>query len=221
MPVKKSAAVSAPPVSKPVTPPAKTAVPLGGDRLAALHIIKEKTLDCTRCTAFSGRTQAVFGVGNVQARVVFFGEAPGADEDRLGEPFVGKAGQLLNKIIEACTFKREDVYIMNVCKCRPPENRTPLEDEIENCREFFEAQFAVLEPEYIVCLGATAVKALFGKSAAIGKLRGKLHDWRGSKVLATYHPAYLLRNPEAKKDVWADMQILLRDMGITLPAKSS
>jgi uracil-DNA glycosylase len=166
------------------------------------------------------RTQTVFGVGNPMSKVVFFGEAPGADEDRQGEPFVGRAGQLLNKIIEACTWKREEIYIMNVIKCRPPDNRRPEEDEVENCAEYRNHQFDIIRPQYIVCLGATAAQALLGKTWTIGKARGKLHDWNGMKVLATYHPAYLLRNPEAKKDVWQDMQLLLKDMGIEVPKKA-
>jgi uracil-DNA glycosylase family 4 len=196
----------------------KTALP--DDRAAALAVIEEQVCQCVRCPVLvKNRTKTVFGVGNPHARVVFFGEAPGADEDRTGEPFVGRAGQLLTKIIEACTWKREDVYIMNVIKCRPPENRKPEDDEVENCAEYRLAQFDIIRPEYIVCLGATAAQALLGKTWSIGKLRGKFHEWNGIKVLATYHPAYLLRNPEAKKDVWEDMKLLLREMGIELPKK--
>jgi DNA polymerase len=191
------------------------------ERLAALEVIAKKVSRCTRCPVLvENRTQTVFGVGNPMAKVVFFGEAPGADEDKTGEPFVGRAGQLLNKIIEACTWKREDVYIMNVVKCRPPDNRKPEDDEAENCSEYRNHQFDIIRPQYIVCLGATAAQALLGKQWSIGKLRGKLHDWNGTKVLATYHPAYLLRNPDAKRDVWEDMQMLLKDMGVKLPKKA-
>ena len=189
-------------------------------RRAMLEVISDKVSRCTRCKLLAEtRTQTVFGVGNPMSKVVFFGEAPGADEDRQGEPFVGRAGQLLNKIIEACTWKREDVYIMNVIKCRPPENRRPEDEEVENCSEYRNHQFDIIRPEYIVCLGATAAQALLGKTWSIGKARGKLHNWNGMKVLATYHPAYLLRNPEAKKDVWQDMQLLMKDMGIEAPRK--
>lgn len=172
-----------------------------------------KDLACTR-----GRT--VFGVGRIQPRVVFFGEAPGADEDRVGEPFVGRAGQLLTKIIEACGWGRDDVYIMNVLKCRPPDNRTPLPDEVRNCRPFFERQLELLHPEYIVCVGTTPTQALLETNETIGKMRKQFHNYRGIKVVATYHPSYLLRNPEAKKYVWEDMLMLLADMGLTPPKKT-
>ena len=166
------------------------------------------------------RTQTVFGVGSVTPRVVFFGEAPGADEDRQGEPFVGRAGQLLTKIIEACTWRREDVYIMNVLKCRPPDNRNPDPEETANCRPFFERQLEILRPQYIVCVGSVPAQALLETTESIGKLRGRFHRYRDSKVLATYHPSYLLRNPSAKKYVWDDMQLLLKDMGIPIPRKT-
>jgi DNA polymerase len=161
----------------------------------------------------------VFGVGNPEARVAFFGEAPGADEDRQGEPFVGRAGQLLTKIIEACGFTREEVYILNVLRCRPPENRNPADDEVENCRQWFEATLRVVRPQYIVCVGTIPTKALFPNALSIGKMRGKFYEWQGSKVLCTYHPSYLLRNPEAKKWVWEDMKLLLADMGLEVPKR--
>lgn len=177
---------------------------------------------CPLCKELAcSRKQTVFGVGNPAANVVFFGEAPGADEDRLGEPFVGRAGQLLTKIIEACTWKRSDIYIMNVLKCRPPENRNPLPHEIANCRPFFERQLEIIRPRYIVCVGTVPSQALLQTADTVGKLRGRFHQYRNSKVLVTYHPSYLLRNPAAKKYVWEDMQILLRDMGIQIPARSS
>jgi DNA polymerase len=186
-----------------------------------LALIRDIVAHCTLCKELAcTRTQTVFGVGNVKPRVVFFGEAPGADEDRLGEPFVGRAGQLLTKIIEACTWKREDVYILNVLKCRPPGNRTPLPPEVDNCRQYFERQFDILQPEYIVCVGAVPAQALLETTEAVGKLRGRFHKYRDSKVLVTYHPSYLLRNPAAKKFVWEDMQILLRDMGVAIPGRS-
>jgi DNA polymerase len=167
----------------------------------------------------ANRSQTVFGVGNPQTRLCFFGEAPGADEDRLGEPFVGRAGQLLNKIIEACTLRREEVYILNVLKCRPPKNRTPTGEEAENCRPFFERQLEIIRPEFICCLGAVAASALLAPKSSLGRLRGRLHEWRWAKVLVTYHPAYLLRNPSAKRDVWEDMQLLMKEMGIRIPSR--
>ena len=187
------------------------------ERTEALKVVERKVTHCRKCADLvENRTQTVFGVGNVQPRLVFFGEGPGADEDRQGEPFVGRAGQLLTKIIEACTLKREDVYIMNVVKCRPPGNRNPESDEIANCRPFFEQQLEILQPEFICCLGAVAATTLLDTKLSIGKLRGKFHDYRGSKVLATYHPAYLLRNPNAKKYVWDDMKILMAEMDVQL-----
>ncbi|HEY2412738.1 MAG TPA: uracil-DNA glycosylase [Pirellulaceae bacterium] len=166
------------------------------------------------------RKQTVFGVGNAKPRVVFFGEAPGADEDRQGEPFVGRAGQLLTKIIEACGWRRSDVYIMNVLKCRPPDNRNPSPSETDNCRPFFERQLEILRPEYIVCAGTVPAQALLETAESVGKLRGRFHRYRDSTVLVTYHPSYLLRNPSAKKHVWDDMQTLLKKMGLPIPGKS-
>jgi DNA polymerase len=151
---------------------------------------------------------------------VFFGEAPGADEDRQGEPFVGRAGQLLTKIIEACGWRRSDVYIMNVLKCRPPDNRNPSPSETDNCRPFFERQLEILRPEYIVCAGTVPAQALLETAESVGKLRGRFHRYRDSTVLVTYHPSYLLRNPSAKKHVWDDMQTLLKKMGLPIPGKS-
>ncbi len=173
-----------------------------------------------RCTQLAEtRTQTVFGVGNITPRLVFMGEAPGADEDRQGIPFVGRAGQLLTKIIEACTLRRDDVYILNTLKCRPPENRNPEPDEVQNCRGFFERQIDLLQPEFICCLGGVAAKSLLNTDLAIGKLRKRFHDYRGIPVLCTYHPSYLLRNPDAKRDVWEDMQLLMQRLGIVLPGK--
>lgn len=184
-------------------------------RPTALAVIEREVAACTRCRELADtRTQTVFGVGDPGARLCFVGEAPGADEDRQGEPFVGRAGQLLNKIIEACTLRREQVYILNAIKCRPPENRTPLPDELANCSGFLQRQLEILRPEFICCLGAVATRALLQTEASIGKLRGRFHDYRGSRVICTYHPAYLLRNPAAKRDVWQDMQMLMREMGI-------
>ncbi len=190
-------------------------------RQPALDLICGQVKGCERCRELATtRTQTVFGVGDPNSRLCFMGEAPGADEDRQGEPFVGRAGQLLNKIIEACGLRRQDVYILNTLKCRPPGNRNPLPDEVANCREFLNRQLDVIQPEYICCLGLVAAQALLGTDSSMGKLRKRFFDYRGSRVLCTYHPAYLLRNPSAKKDVWEDMQLLLKEMGIALPART-
>ncbi|WP_164102617.1 uracil-DNA glycosylase [Candidatus Laterigemmans baculatus] len=182
---------------------------------AELAALSSEVSFCTRCPALvQSRRQTVFGEGNPAPRVCFFGEAPGADEDRSGRPFVGRAGELLTKMIEACTFQREEVYILNTIKCRPPGNRNPQLDEVEHCRGYFEQQFEILQPEYIVCLGLISARALLHTTASVGRLRGVFHRYRSSKVLVTYHPAYLLRNPEAKRAAWEDLQLMLRDMGI-------
>ena len=200
--------------------PVEPQVASAAERQAALEVIRSEVAACQRCAELAAtRRQTVFGVGNPQPRLVFMGEAPGADEDRQGEPFVGRAGQLLTKIIEACTLSRGDVYILNTLKCRPPENRTPLPHEAANCREYLDRQLAVLRPEFICCLGAVAAQNLLSTTQSIGRLRGRLHDYQGMGVLCTYHPAYLLRNPDAKKDCWQDMQLLMREMGIALPGR--
>ena len=189
------------------------------ERQSALAILADKVKGCTRCSELAAtRTQTVFGVGNPQARILFIGEAPGADEDKQGEPFVGKAGQLLNQIIAASRLKREEIYICNVLKCRPPGNRPPLENECANCREYLLDQLATIDPEYIVCWGTVASQNLLATTITIGKLRGRFLQFGRAKVLCTYHPSYLLRNPAAKKDVWQDMQFLMADMGIDLTA---
>jgi uracil-DNA glycosylase len=185
------------------------------ERLAA---VARKVAACTRCRELvRNRTQTVFGVGNPYARLVFLGEGPGADEDRQGEPFVGRAGQLLNKILEACTLRREDVYILNIVKCRPPENRAPEPAEAAACREYLDAQLEIIRPEFICCLGAVAAQCLMDTKTSVGRLRGRVIDWEGCKVVCTWHPAYLLRNPAAKKETWEDMQLLMAAMGIELP----
>jgi uracil-DNA glycosylase family 4 len=188
------------------------------ERLAQLQVIQTEVAACTRCSELaSTRTQTVFGVGNPGARLVFVGEAPGADEDAQGEPFVGRAGQLLTDIItKGMKLHREDVYILNVLKCRPPGNRNPAPNEVINCRGFLDRQLEVLQPEFLCCLGAIAAKAILNTEQSIGRLRGKFHDYRGIPVLCTYHPAYLLRNPAAKKEVWEDIQVLMKRMGLGL-----
>lgn len=188
-----------------------------GQRREALRLLQAEVAACTRCSDLvCSRTRTVFGVGNHQPRLCFFGEAPGADEDAQGEPFVGRAGQLLNKIIAACKLHREDVYILNAVKCRPQGNRTPTETEIDTCWEFAERQLAILRPEFICCLGSVAVRALLKRKESIGKLRGRFFDYATARVIVTYHPAYLLRDPSAKRYVWDDMQMLMREMGIPL-----
>lgn len=186
------------------------------DRRVQLQLMDQNEVQgCTKCTELvRNRTRTVFGVGNIQTELVFVGEAPGADEDKAGEPFIGAAGQLLNKIITACKLSREEIYICNVIKCRPPNNRQPLADEIINCKGFLERQLAIIRPRFICCLGLVAAQTVLNSNISIGKLRKQIHDYQGmSKVVATYHPAYLLRNPNAKKDVWDDMKMLMEAMG--------
>jgi DNA polymerase len=186
------------------------------EKLAQLQVLQTEVAGCTRCSELaSTRTQTVFGVGNPGARLVFVGEAPGADEDAQGEPFVGRAGQLLTDIItKGMKLRREDVYILNVLKCRPPGNRNPAPNEVINCRGFLDRQLEILQPEFLCCLGAVPAKAILNTEQSIGRLRGKFHEYRGIPVLCTYHPAYLLRNPPAKKEVWEDIKVLLKRMGL-------
>jgi uracil-DNA glycosylase family 4 len=192
------------------------------ERKTALQVLADEVRHCTACAELAAtRNQTVFGVGSATARLCLLGEAPGANEDKQGEPFVGRAGQLLDQILAACTLSRQDVYILNVIKCRPPGNRNPTGEEVVNCRAFFERQIEIIQPEFICCLGSVAAQNLLDTNETIGRLRGKFHDWRGIKVLATYHPAYLLRNPSAKAEVWKDMQFLMQQMGIALPARKS
>ncbi len=209
-----------PALEQPVLGPA-----VGGslnERRIALQQLASEVHGCTRCPELcSTRTQTVFGQGEPGVELCFVGEAPGEDEDRQGLPFVGAAGQLLNKIIAACGLRREDVYIMNVLKCRPPRNRTPLPNEAANCRGFFDRQLDLIQPKFICALGGCAVSNLLQTSLSIGKLRGRFHDYRGIPVLVTYHPAFLLphRSPAKKREVWEDMQLLMRRMGRTIPER--
>jgi len=165
--------------------------------------------DCSRCKLHTlGRRQIAFGVGNAEADLMFVGEAPGADEDQQGIPFVGRAGQLLTKIIEAIGLRRDDVYIANVIKCRPPGNRNPEQDEVETCEPFLFRQIDVIKPKVIVALGTFAARALLRTLDPISRLRGRVYDYRGAKLIPTFHPAYLLRNPSSKRDVWEDMKVV-------------
>jgi len=174
----------------------------------ALVAVREEIGDCTRCKLHTlGRRQIVFGVGNPQADLMFVGEAPGADEDVQGEPFVGRAGQLLTKIIEAIGLTRGDVYIANVIKCRPPQNRNPEQDEVDTCEPFLFRQIDVIQPKVIVALGTFAARALLRTLDPISRLRGRIFEYRGAKLIPTFHPAYLLRNPSSKREVWEDMKL--------------
>jgi len=172
-------------------------------------MIRAEIGDCTRCKLHTlGRRQIVFGVGNPDADLMFVGEAPGADEDVQGEPFVGRAGQLLTKIIEAIGLRRDDVYIANVIKCRPPQNRNPEPDEVDTCEPFLFEQIAAVRPKVIVALGKFAAQALLRTDDPISRLRGRPFDYRGATLVPTFHPAYLLRNPSSKREVWEDMKLV-------------
>lgn len=176
--------------------------------------IREDLGECTRCKLHKHRHTIVFGDGNPNAQLVFVGEGPGADEDAQGLPFVGRAGKLLTQMIEAMGLQRKDVYICNVVKCRPPENRTPEEDEVSTCSPYLLRQLDVISPKVIVCLGAVAAKTLLKTNRGISHFRGQWLDYRSSKLMATYHPAYLLRNPNAKPEVWKDLQKVMAVLGL-------
>ena len=191
------------------------------DHASALRLIREDIGDCTRCALHKGRNKLVFADGDPNARLMFVGEGPGADEDAQGLPFVGRAGQLLNNMINAMGLKREEVYIANVVKCRPPQNRTPEPDEANTCSPFLFRQIDVVQPEVIVALGATAATYLLGQRQPLAGLRGRVHAFRGSKLIVTYHPAFLLRDPRQKKEAWADLQIAMRELGLKPPTKSA
>ena len=188
--------------------PALDAAAAAANPTAALNDLRAHIGDCTRCKLHGlGRRQIVFGVGNPKADLMFVGEAPGADEDLQGEPFVGRAGQLLTKIIGAIGLQRSDVYIANILKCRPPGNRNPEPDEVVTCEPFLTRQIDIVQPKVIVALGSFAAKALLRSDAPISRIRGHVFDYRGgSKLIPTFHPAFLLRSPERKRDVWEDMK---------------
>jgi uracil-DNA glycosylase len=209
------------PPRKPFPAPPEIAAAVSAlDRVSALQLIREDIGDCTRCALHKGRNKLVFGDGSPTARLMFVGEGPGADEDAQGIPFVGKAGQLLNNMIAAMGLRREEVYIANVVKCRPPGNRTPEPDEGNTCSPFLFRQIDVVRPQVIVALGATAATYLLGARQPLAGLRGRVHAFRGMQLIITYHPAYLLRDPRQKKEAWADLQIAMRELGLKVPAKS-
>ena len=214
-----------------LTPHAEQAVT---DPIAALKLIREDLGDCTRCKLHQqGRKQIVFGVGNPRADLMFVGEGPGADEDTQGEPFVGRAGQLLNNMIKAMGIRREDVYIANIVKCRPPGNRTPERDECETCSPFLMRQIAVVKPKVVVALGAVSAKNLLAINAPMSELRGRFYDfmpagarssdpsWQGTKLAVTYHPAFLLRDPRQKGEAWKDLQMVMKYLGLEPPKKAA
>jgi DNA polymerase len=175
--------------------------------------LRSQALACTRCSELaSTRTSVVFGAGNIKARLVFVGEAPGREEDEQGLPFVGEAGQLLTKIIESIGLSRRDVFICNVLKCRPPANRQPAPEEVLNCSPFLKAQIRLIRPQIICALGNFAARALLNTAAGVSKLRGRFHDYEGIKLICTFHPAYLLRNPSEKGKVWTDMKTIKREL---------
>jgi uracil-DNA glycosylase family 4 len=214
------AAAAAPKSSQPVAPalPIVTGPSLfeAADRIEndTLERIRADIGDCTRCKLHKARTNIVFGVGSMKAELVFVGEGPGHDEDLKGEPFVGRAGKLLTQMIEAMGLRRQDVYICNVVKCRPPENRLPEKDEIATCSPFLYRQIDVIRPKVICCLGSCASQTLLQTTQGISRFRGEWFDFRGSKLIATYHPAYLLRNPNAKGEVWKDLQKVMSVLGL-------
>lgn len=210
-----------PPMEGPITltPWVNTSLDDNG-RAVALQGLHEEVKACRKCADIvCRRMQTVFGIGPLRPKLVMMGEAPGADEDRAGEPFVGAAGQLLDKILVASGLARNQVYIMNTLKCRPPGNRTPVDAEIENCRPFFESQLEILQPDYIICWGSIAARAVLRRNDSVGRLRGRFHAYKNAKVLVTYHPSYLLRTPEAKHQTWDDMKMLMRELGITPPTR--
>jgi uracil-DNA glycosylase family 4 len=204
------------------------------DPVKALKIIREDLGDCTRCVLHKqGRKQIVFGVGNPKAELMFVGEGPGADEDAQGEPFVGRAGQLLNNMIKAMGIEREQVYIANIVKCRPPGNRQPERDECATCSPFLMRQIAAIKPKVIVALGATAAKTLLAMNASMMQLRGRFYDfrpagirsndpnWDGCKLAVTYHPAFLLRDPRQKGEAWKDLQMVMKELGMKAPKSTT
>ena len=224
----RASGVSTPEVSKRAAAPAFVPAAPAPSLFESSNRIENDSLDriradigpnCSRCKLHKARTNIVFGVGNPKAQLVFVGEGPGRDEDEQGEPFVGRAGKLLTQMIEAMGLRRSDVYICNVVKCRPPENRLPEKDEIATCSPYLIRQLDVIAPKVICCLGACAAQTLLNTNQGISRFRGEFFDYRGAKLIATYHPAYLLRNPNAKGDVWKDLQKVMAVLGLQPPKK--
>jgi DNA polymerase len=187
-------------------------------KIVQLQELAQQVAQCSRCGELAlSRTQTVFGVGNPDTQLVFLGEAPGADEDKQGEPFVGRAGILLNDIItKGMKIRREDIYICNILRCRPPNNRNPSLEEAEHCKPFLDKTLEIIQPKFICCLGSVAAKNLLQTDSSIGAMRGKVYYYNEIKVICTYHPAYLLRNPAAKKQTWEDIKLLMREMGLVV-----
>jgi uracil-DNA glycosylase len=214
-------------VEEPVISPRKPVPPQAGigsfvapeGRHEALRAIQAEIGNCTRCSLSKGRNKIVFGDGDPNARLMFVGEGPGADEDASGIPFVGKAGQLLNNMIAATGLKREQVYIANIVKCRPPQNRVPEPDEANTCTPFLFQQLDVVRPEVVVALGSTAATYLLGAKSSLSGLRGRVHQCRGTKLIVTYHPAYLLRDPRQKKEAWQDLKLAMAELGLSVPGR--
>ncbi len=206
------------PKSAPLSPPTGLALFETFNKIEndSLPQIQENLGECTRCKLHRTRNKIVFGDGNPNAQLVFVGEGPGADEDEQGLPFVGRAGKLLTQMIEAMGLQRKDVYICNVVKCRPPQNRQPEPDEVKECSPFLLRQIDTIAPKVIVCLGATAAQTILQTNRGISHFRGEWQEFRGRKLLATYHPAYLLRNPAAKSDVWKDLQKVMAELGLAV-----
>ena len=226
----KSTPKPAPAKVAPVAAPPPLVVPPAGPSLfEAVDKVKDDTLlkiredlgECTRCKLHKGRNKIVFGDGSPKAQLVFVGEGPGADEDMQGLPFVGRAGKLLTQMIEAMGLQRSDVYICNVVKCRPPENRAPERDEVAACSPFLFRQIDLVAPKVIVCLGSIAAQTILETTRGISQFRGQWLEFRGRKLMATYHPAYLLRNPSAKSEVWKDLQKVMAELGLEVKKKSA
>ena len=203
-------------------PPSDPVIQIAKSTQETLAEIRDALGDCTRCKLHAqGRKQIVFGVGNPSADVMFVGEAPGADEDAQGIPFVGRAGQLLTKMIEAMGFTRDDVYIANVLKCRPPGNRDPQPDEVEQCEPFLFRQIASVQPKVIIALGAFAARALLKTQDPVSRMRGRVYNYRGAKLIVTFHPSFLLRSPGYKREAWEDLKKALAELGLEPPARSA
>ena len=214
----------APGPARPAVAPAQVASYAQSDKGCGsepLLAIRSELGECTRCKLHGGRTRLVFGVGNPSAEIVFVGEGPGADEDIQGEPFVGRAGQLLTRMIEAMGFSRSEVYIANVVKCRPPGNRDPEPDEIAACEPFLKAQIAAIRPRVVVALGRFAVQTLLRDATPVSKQRGRWREYEGVKLMPTFHPAYLLRNPAEKKPAWEDLQLVMKEFGKVAPGRAT